>query len=181
MPRTNGFAGGFSPLPGGGLTRSHPAAWPSRFVGTPGEEVRRPPGLHPPPSPAPGFASAAFGATGPIYSAPALTRPRGFPTRFRAPRVFPTQLNGDFKFFWGGVGTCPRHHQIRDKPRPGGEDAVPTRLPRLREGARWHLHFLATEVFLLASAWPLIFLAPSPRRSSDLFTPARISEVQMYM
>lgn len=59
--------------------------------------------------------------------------------------------------------------------------SVPARLPGVRDGARWHLGFLATQVSLPASVWPLIFLAPSPCRSSDLFTPARISEVQMYM
>lgn len=66
-------------------------------------------------------------------------------------------------------------------PGPWARMPLPPRLPGLQEGALWHLHFLATRVFLLASAWPLIFLAPSPCRSSDLFTPARISEVQMYM
>lgn len=59
--------------------------------------------------------------------------------------------------------------------------SMPARLPGVQDGARWHLRFLATPVFLPAFLWPLIFLAPSPCRSSDLFTPARISEVQMYM
>lgn len=68
-------------------------------------------------------------------------------------------------------------------PTPGPRERMllPARLPWLQDGVRWHLHFLPTRAFLLASAWPLIFLAPSPCRSSDLFTPARISEVQMYM
>lgn len=66
-------------------------------------------------------------------------------------------------------------------PRARLPVSVPARLRGVCDGARWHLRFLATQVFLPASFWPLIFLAPSPCRSSDLFTPARISEVQMYM
>lgn len=70
---------------------------------------RRPAGLCPPPTPAPGFASAPFGVTGPIYSAATLVRSCGFPTRFRARCVLPTQLSRYSHVLGGSFSSSPQN------------------------------------------------------------------------
>lgn len=114
-PRTNGFAGFFSPLSPGS----------PRCVGIPRV-------CDPPPSPSSGFASAATGA---INSAPALTRPRAFPTRFLARRVFSTELNGDFHF----LGNLPITTKYSTNLGPWARMPVPARLPGLQDGVCWHV------------------------------------------
>lgn len=118
-PRTSHFASFFPPF-----LRGHAGAWASHGEGGgPGTPRVR----DPQPSPAPGFPSTATGA---INSAPALTRPRAFPTRFRARLVFSTELKGDFNF----LGNLPITTKHSTNPGPWARVPVPARFPGLQDG-----------------------------------------------
>lgn len=159
------------PLPEGGLPWGHSAAWAPQGAGSSpqGCDTRCP---------------LPLGLPRPHYGGRTrfILQHLSWPSRFPHSLPSPMHISRAADLHFGGE-TSPHHHRTSNKPWSAGEvaGAGTDRLPGLQDGARWHLRFLATQVFLPASVWPLIFLAPSPCRSSDLFTPARISEVQMYM
>lgn len=130
VPGTNGFAGGFFfpfhrlACPGVTPVRGRLGAWASQGA-APGD---------PSPSPAPGLASAPFGATGPtLFCSTFNSSSWVFPTRSRARRVFPTQLKGDFHF---GGELLPITTKHATNPSLWASMPVPSRLPRLQDGAR---------------------------------------------
>lgn len=183
---------GLFALAGGlpGITRPTPSG-----CGHGAGAARHPAGPRPATSPAPwlclgrpiggGGGTGTGTGTGPVHPAAASTPPRGFPTRFRTRRVFPSRQLSSCSVLQAELfPTASRDAKIPDpgpKKTPGRLPCCSLPLVPARAAGRSPPGTTVLSPFGL-SAWPA-FGTPRPLccRSSDLVTPAPVSEVQMYM